>query len=96
MVGYLEEEKTNALLGKMHEGNIVRKRIITITTNPDEITIKTEVNLAKDNESSVLQQHEKSWKMNRLNTKWYSCPGETQISGITEWKTYFTQTEILF
>lgn len=85
MVGVIDEEKTNALLGKTKNGDIVRKRSLKITLNTaDAVKIDTAVNLAKDDESTSVSEKTKTWSLNNLEAQVYGCPGPSLITNATD------------
>lgn len=76
MVGIIDEEKVNALLGKTKNGEIVRKRLLKITldTANDAIKIETSVNLAQADETTYVSEKTKTWSLNTLQGEIYGCP----------------------
>ncbi len=77
LTGLIDQEKTNALLGKTEGGKIVRKRKITISFNDvDTISYTAEADLAEDSENtySVPVTPLKSWTYPALKMALYNCP----------------------
>lgn len=78
ILGRIDEEKVNALLGKTQEWDIVRKRKISMTIgNPaNEITAVSRVNLAKSPDDLYeTEKWEKTWQLPELTWAWYACTG---------------------
>lgn len=78
ILGRIDEEKVSALLGKTQNGDIVRKRKISISfdNTSHEITAISRVNLAKTDEDTYESDRwEKTWQLPELNSSWYACTG---------------------
>lgn len=78
ILGRIDEEKVNALLGKTQEWDIVRKRKISMTINnpTNEITAISWVNLAKSPDDVYeAEKWEKTWQLPELTGAWYACTG---------------------
>ncbi len=70
ILGKVDEEKVNALLGKTENGDIVRKRKITLSVDNTNHEIKgiSHVNLAKSTDDTYESDTwEKTWQLPELN-----------------------------
>lgn len=78
ILGRIDEEKINALLGKTEKGDIVRKRKISITldASTNSITALSRVNLSKSPDDIYENDTwEKTWQLPELVWSWYACSG---------------------
>ncbi len=69
ILGRIDEEKINALLGKTEKGDIVRKRKISITldASTNSITALSRVNLSKSPDDIYENDTwEKTWQLPEL------------------------------
>ena len=80
MLGVIDTEKLDALLGKTYKtptnnSAIVRKRAIDIAINDDaSITLSSKINLAEKPETTYeTPTLVKSWNIPGLTETWYSC-----------------------
>jgi hypothetical protein len=92
LLGLVDEEKINALLGKTHQSDtsveIVRKRSVQILVNNDEhrLSFVSLINLAKEAEHIFENRpiQEKSWTLPQLTWSWYWCDSSTWESAKIE------------
>jgi type II secretory pathway pseudopilin PulG len=87
LLGMIDEEKTNALLGKtqkkwstlgMETWEIVRKRSVSVTIDNDNnnISFSSQVNLASKGEDEYEPETiTKTWNLAELQWSWYECSG---------------------
>lgn len=75
LIGLIDQEKTNTLLGKTEWGEIVRKRKIEISFGNNTINYIAKADLAKDDEGSYnITSYTKSWPLVGLGLNVFPCP----------------------
>lgn len=97
LVGLIDIEKTNTLLGKTEWGAIVRKRMITLAMNNTDgsITYNSYADLAEDAEDSYFSAPAniiktslvtKTWTLKTMQTKIFKCTNTTptELAGETD------------